>query len=559
MAIKDLLKNIIPQDVNIFGAGLPSYAKYAQNAGLITQDQINAANKRSLFQGLLGMGASYLAQPKNQGYGSIIPYLAKAYGSGMQMAQNPYQQLGQELMYKKQFDEFAREQKIRDLQKNLFVDQSITSTQQPAYTANAISAPIDASNQAGLAIGPDFTVKKPITTTTTEQRIDPNVLKQISEIDLQAGANVMGLEKNLRDRQAYDQAKTAIDRFVQQYPQFEYLKNEPVADAYKFIQNARSPESYKKVGGMGFYNPVLKEFDNLGIKMDEEGFVGEKGTFQQSGFLQNIKTGAELPVTHDSRSGNKFVYLNGKKTLLKDIDMSDYKYRNTGDLNLGQLDGNKMNLLLDDLNKKGSSLKRTSEFLVRNSYLEKGIPKAIDVLVADFKTLAGANNLSPQELAVKLQKGEIETLAGMNRLQIVGGGAMSENDALRLLRALGGDPESALQNPEVANRLISNMLRDMYTDYEGQLGKFDIQVNTQGNFQYKDKHKRFGFNKETLEIMSPNVVLDLGVGDLGDLTEEQIIKLRVYHPNRLTEEMQKPNVPIQDLQRVVKILKLEKK
>ena len=104
MAIKDLLKNIIPQDVNIFGAGLPSYAKYAQNAGLITQDQINAANKRSLFQGLLGMGASYLSQPKNQGYGSIIPYLAKAYGSGMQMAQNPYQQLGQELMYKKQFD-----------------------------------------------------------------------------------------------------------------------------------------------------------------------------------------------------------------------------------------------------------------------------------------------------------------------------------------------------------------------------------------------------------------------------------------------------------------------
>jgi len=553
MAIKDLLKNIIPQDVNIFGAGLPSYAKYAQNAGLITQDQINAANKRSLFQGLLGMGASYLSQPKNQGYGSIIPYLAKAYGSGMQMAQNPYQQLGQELMYKKQFDEFAREQKIRDLQKNLFVDQSITSTEQPTYSANAISAPIDASNQAGLAIGPDFTVRKPVTTTTTEQRIDPNVLKQISEIDLQAGANVMGLEKNLRNRQAYDQAKTAIDKFTQQYPEFEYLKNEPVADAYKFVQNARSPEAYKKVGAMGFYNPILKEFRNLGVNFDDEDFIGERGTFQQAGFAIDTTNGSQYPVTADSRTGKRYIYKDGKKVFTKDLPET-FQFRTTGDLNVGQLTGTQMNDLSTKITTDGESLRRTSEFLVRNSKIEKGLPKYLNMLYADMKTLLDANEgLTPAQLAQKLQAGEIQTLAGKNRLAIVGGGTMTEQDAARLMIALGGDPNTILQNPQVAEQLISNMLRDTYTTYNQSYKNYDIQLS-QGNQQYAGIPK-FNFNKQTINAMSPNVVLDLGLAKLPDMTNQQIVKLYVYNKDRFREAMLDDSVNNEERAKIMKILK----
>ena len=49
----------------------------------------------------------------NKGYGSIIPYLAQAYGSGVQAAQNPYTQLGKDMQYKQQFDEYERKKTNR--------------------------------------------------------------------------------------------------------------------------------------------------------------------------------------------------------------------------------------------------------------------------------------------------------------------------------------------------------------------------------------------------------------------------------------------------------------
>jgi hypothetical protein len=112
MALLDSLKNLIPQDTNIFGARTPSYL-----SGIVSDTELEKAKQQSLFQGLLGTAVGYLAQPKNQGYGSALPYLAKGYLQGMQSANAPYAGLEKDILMKQKFDEIKRaETQRKDLE-----------------------------------------------------------------------------------------------------------------------------------------------------------------------------------------------------------------------------------------------------------------------------------------------------------------------------------------------------------------------------------------------------------------------------------------------------------
>ena len=71
--------------MNIFGARQPEYL-----SGLLTSTQQEQLKNQALLSGLIGAGATYLATPKNQGYGSPIPYLAKSYLGGMQASQGAF-------------------------------------------------------------------------------------------------------------------------------------------------------------------------------------------------------------------------------------------------------------------------------------------------------------------------------------------------------------------------------------------------------------------------------------------------------------------------------------
>lgn len=71
--------------MNIFGARQPEYL-----GGLLTTDQQEKLKNQALLSGLIGAGATYLATPQNQGYGSALPYIAKSYLGGMQASQGAY-------------------------------------------------------------------------------------------------------------------------------------------------------------------------------------------------------------------------------------------------------------------------------------------------------------------------------------------------------------------------------------------------------------------------------------------------------------------------------------
>jgi hypothetical protein len=95
MALFDNFSNPF-EGMNIFGARLPDYltGTPAQGEtpaipGLLNQAQQERLRNQSLLSGILGAGATYLAQPKNQniGLGAII---GKSFLGGMQGAQGVY-------------------------------------------------------------------------------------------------------------------------------------------------------------------------------------------------------------------------------------------------------------------------------------------------------------------------------------------------------------------------------------------------------------------------------------------------------------------------------------
>jgi hypothetical protein len=65
--------------MNIFGTTIPT--------GILDPQQEERIRNQALISGALGTAANYLATPKNLGAGSPLPYLARAYASGMGASQ----------------------------------------------------------------------------------------------------------------------------------------------------------------------------------------------------------------------------------------------------------------------------------------------------------------------------------------------------------------------------------------------------------------------------------------------------------------------------------------
>ena len=95
--------DIFGSGVNIFGAAPPSYL--GGEGGLLNTAEMAKLKQQSLMSGLLNTGLTYLAQPKNQRYGSALPYLAKAGIAGVGASQNVYDQASQDYMTKAKIEE----------------------------------------------------------------------------------------------------------------------------------------------------------------------------------------------------------------------------------------------------------------------------------------------------------------------------------------------------------------------------------------------------------------------------------------------------------------------
>lgn len=88
-------------------------------------------------------------------------------------------------------------------------------------------------------------------------------------------------------------------------------------------------------------------------------------------------------------------------------------------------------------------------------------PQGFKLIAQDFAnavTTAFGNPLTAKALQIATQNGTLQQLIGNLRLETVGGGVMTEQDAVRVITALGGNV-SAFRNKQVVQQQIENILR----------------------------------------------------------------------------------------------------
>lgn len=106
-----------------------------------------------------------------------------------------------------------------------------------------------------------------------------------------------------------------------------------------------------------------------------------------------------------------------------------------------------------------------------------GAQRLADRFSVGIKTLVGNKKLTEQELKTMAAKGQLQGLLGANRTNVVGGGVMTEQDALRIIERLGGDFDS-LSNPEVVKYAISQVYADRYQQYNDDLEFYNEAVDS---------------------------------------------------------------------------------
>lgn len=120
------------------------------------------------------------------------------------------------------------------------------------------------------------------------------------------------------------------------------------------------------------------------------------------------------------------------------------------------------------------SLGQLTDYLSGFEDRNTGFRLLADQFSTNLKTFFDTGDLSPSEFAAAYQNGQLQGLLGAQRLSVVGGGVMTEQDALRVIAALGGDI-SALQNPEIVAAQIKRIYNERYQLYETDIGILNRQ------------------------------------------------------------------------------------
>ena len=144
MANKPGINNLfnIFEGMNAFGAGPGARTRSLLDSNLITQDAIDKANRQSIGTGIVTGLASYLAQPKNKGYGSAVPYLAQSYLQANKAAQAPFQGVADQYLMGEKLKDTKRNQTLRD---ELLKDPSIAND--PIARAAVMQNPVEVYKQ----------------------------------------------------------------------------------------------------------------------------------------------------------------------------------------------------------------------------------------------------------------------------------------------------------------------------------------------------------------------------------------------------------------------------
>ena len=299
----------------------PKYAGKLQNLGLLEAGDLEAARKQSIFQGLLGAGLGYLAQPKNQGYGSLVPYLAKAGMQGVEASRAPYKQLTQDALMNQKLNEVKYQRGEREYLDSKRLKDDKYQTEERDYERGVR----EAANAKKAR--EDKILQMPLYNTTVTDR--PNLPMQREKVTLPNG------EQSVRPMFGTTPQDSIVNQEIN-YPKLEALQANASWDALnatrglvKDLNTLKNPKLTSKVIGNNvvFFNEAGKIVTQTKVGDDS---IKEKEITRKTLGADGV-TVMERPIIQLTKKDS-----NGNETIIghKDIEGADSVPQNSRGVNI---------------------------------------------------------------------------------------------------------------------------------------------------------------------------------------------------------------------------------
>ena len=246
-----------------------------------------------------------------------------------------------------------------------------------------------------------------------------------------------------------------------------------VDDGTRVFPDVTVPDEITDTTDFKNFKELQKDNPNLTF----EQYMRNKVPIQSKGVYKNRETGDIIgEVNFDPYDGTYFQY--DPETEQKNIidirkfsPMTDATFAKTIP-GFEQFTKN-----LEKVNTDRASMKRLSEYMTTVNNTNEGLLRLADQFSASAKTLLGGffkrafdiddyTTLSKTEISNRLAQGRLQGLIGRFRIETVGGGVMTEQDALRIIANLGGDV-NLLQNKEI----VAQQLASLYEDKTNSLNR----------------------------------------------------------------------------------------
>lgn len=130
---------------------------------------------------------------------------------------------------------------------------------------------------------------------------------------------------------------------------------------------------------------------------------------------------------------------------------------------------------LADIRTDERRIKALDSYLNSVEGAEQGFKRFFDRIQTSVKTFIDSGQLTQEELSTAEGQAKLQGLLGMFREDIVGGGVMTEFDALRVINALGGNFNS-LQNKEVVRKIIADLRQQSIPRYQSNVEIYNSQL-----------------------------------------------------------------------------------
>ena len=277
--------NILDTGANVFGAGEGGNANKLEELGLIAKGARDKAKRQSMFQGLLGLGTSLIAQPRDKNYGSALPYVGKALLTGMDFAQSPFDKMGKDAEMAQKLKAYEDAQKIKnareDYKSRLYTTtpgkETLTNQYQPINRQGLDGQNIQAPNMG-------FAQQSKVSPSTS--KMDMNVLNEILVNDTAFAGQILGNQKTMAEIQKLDAEANAESgiKLNKNYKPVLYTEDSYAAYSSKFLKDGRPNTDYGNDNVRRKSEAANAEFAVMKAKVQKNAYEIEK---EQNVFAAN--------------------------------------------------------------------------------------------------------------------------------------------------------------------------------------------------------------------------------------------------------------------------------